>query len=102
MNCYLDVTIEVELNSAPEKIAGIINEQYVYIMVGDSMILSEADDTHLTVFNPDEELFEIIRTLASAEGLFVWQPWGTEHEGIWEWNEYKRLSADRGAEVEIV
>lgn len=54
------------------------------------------------VFNPDEELLEIIRTLASAEGLFVWQPWGIEHEGIWEWNEYKRLSADRGAEVEIV
>lgn len=74
LNCYMDVTIEGELNLTPEKIAEIMTDRCVYIMVGDSMILSGADDTHMKVFNPNEELLELIRLLASAEGLFVWQP----------------------------
>lgn len=49
-------------------------DRYVYIMTGDSMILSEPADTHLTVFNPDEELLKLVRELAAREGLFVWQP----------------------------
>lgn len=43
-------------------------------MTGESMILSEPDDTHLTVFNPDSELLELIGQIASGEGLFVWKP----------------------------
>ncbi|MBP5735869.1 MAG: hypothetical protein J6W55_00240, partial [Acidaminococcaceae bacterium] len=52
----------------------IMLERYVCIMVGNSMILSEPDDTHLTLFNPDGELLELIKTLSFGEGLFVWQP----------------------------
>ena len=37
------------------------------------MILSEPDDTHLTVFNPDEELLDLIKNLSPSEGLFVWK-----------------------------
>ena len=43
-------------------------------MVGESMILSEPDDTHLTVFNPDSQRLEHITQLASGESLFVWKP----------------------------
>ena len=43
-------------------------------MTGESMILSEPDGTHLTVFNPDPQLLELLRQLASGEGLFVWKP----------------------------
>ena len=60
LNCYRDISIEEELNPPPEKISGIMRERYVYIMVGNSMILSEPDDTHLTLFNPDEELLDLI------------------------------------------
>ena len=42
--------------------------------INESMILSEPDDTHLTVFNPDAQLLELIRQIASGEGLFVWKP----------------------------
>lgn len=42
-------------------------------MLGDSMILSEPDDTHMTVFNPDKELMDLIREISSSEGLFVWK-----------------------------
>ena len=74
LNCYRDVTIDEELNPAPDSIAAAMNERCVYIKVGDSMILSEPDDTHMTLFNPDEALLDLIKAIASAEGLFVWKP----------------------------
>ena len=74
LNCYLDLSLDGELNPSPDRTAALMNEKYVYIMVGDSMILSEPDDTHLTIFNPDESLLELVRPIALAEGLFVWKP----------------------------
>lgn len=74
LNCYRDIVIEDEMNPAPDKTAEIMNDRYVYIMTGDSMILSEPDDTHLTVFNPDEELLKLVRDLSAGEGLFLWRP----------------------------
>lgn len=74
LNCYRDISIEEKLNPPPEEISGIMRERYVYIMIGNSMILSEPDDTHLTLFNPHEELLSLIRSLSLWEGLFVWKP----------------------------
>ena len=71
LNCYVDISIDGEKNPAPERIRDIMMERYVYIMLGDSMILSESDDTHMTVFNPDEELLDLIREISSLEGVFV-------------------------------
>lgn len=73
LNCYMDISIDGEKNPAPERIRDIMTERYVYIMFRDSMILSEPDDTHMTVFNPDEELLGLIREISSSEGLFVWE-----------------------------
>ena len=46
-NCYMDISIDGEKNPAPERIRDIMMERYVYIMLGDSMILSEPDVTHM-------------------------------------------------------
>ena len=76
LNCYRDISIfdETEINPSPEHVADEMKNRYLYIMIDDSMILSEPDDTHLTVFDPDPELLELIRQIASVEGLFVWKP----------------------------
>ena len=76
LNCYRDISIsdEAVINPLPEHIADEMKERYLYIMIGESMILSEPDDTHLTVFNPDPQLLELIRQIAFSEGLFVWKP----------------------------
>ena len=76
LNCYRDISIDDEnaINPSPEHIAAEMKNRFLYIMTGESMILSEPDDTHLTVFNPDSQLLDLIRQLASGEGLFVWQP----------------------------
>ena len=77
LNCYRDISIGDEMmrNPLPTHIADEMRKRYLYIMIGEeSLILSEPDDTHLTVFNPDSQLLELIRQLASGEGLFVWKP----------------------------
>ena len=76
LNCYRDISIsdETVVNPLPKHIADEMKKRYLYNMLGESMIVSEPDDTHLTVFNPDSELLELIRQIASGEGLFVWKP----------------------------
>lgn len=76
LNCYRDISIdeEAELNPTPARIAEEMRRRYLYVMVNDAMILSEPDDTHLTVFNPDEKLLELLTALAVGEGLYVWKP----------------------------
>lgn len=76
LNCYRDLSIggETATNPPPNHMADEMKNRYLCIMTGESMILSEPDDTHLTVFNPDSQLLELIRQLASGEGLFVWKP----------------------------
>ncbi len=76
LNCYRDISIDGEtvINPLPEHMADEMRKRFLYIMTGDSMILSEPDDTHLTVFNPDPQLLELIRQIASGEGLYVWKP----------------------------
>ena len=73
LNCYMDISIEDEKNPAPGQIRDTMLERYVYIMLEDAMILSEVDDTHMTLFNSDEKLLNLITQVASSEGLFVWK-----------------------------
>lgn len=76
LNCYRQISIagETTVNPAPENLADGMRKRYLYIMVDQSMILSEPDDTHLTVFDPDEKLLALVKALAAGEGLFVWKP----------------------------
>ena len=75
LNCYKDISLDEdkEINISPEKIADAIYKRYVNIMVDDAMIVSEPEDTYLTIYNPDEDLLTLIRELASGEGMFVWK-----------------------------
>ena len=74
LNCYMQISIDGEINPSPEKIRNRIEETDVSIWIGNAMILSKKDDTYMTVYNPDKPLLEMIRKIASGEGLFVWKP----------------------------
>ena len=76
LNCYRQISLDGEtaVNPSPEHVAEEVRTRYLYIFMDDSMILSEPDDTYLTVFNPDEKLLELIKPIAASEGLFVWKP----------------------------
>ena len=82
--CYESLTLVHEdeeiVNPSPAQIAEMINTRYVNILVRESMILSEPDDTHMTLFNPDDELLTLVCSLASAEGMFIWKPQFTPND----------------------
>lgn len=75
LNCYRQISIDGGAgNPAPELVAAEMRKRYLHITVDESMILSEPDDTHLTIFNPDAALLDLVREIAAGEGLYVWKP----------------------------
>ena len=82
--CYYDLRLFVDddtegvANPDPERLANHIkdNQGDLCILIGASegLITLGRDDTHMTIYGPSEDLLELIRTLASAVGLFVWKP----------------------------
>lgn len=76
LNCYKRISTDewVTENLPPEEIARQMRTRYLCIMVGDSMIVSEPDELHMTVYAPDAALLELIRSIAAGEGLYVWKP----------------------------
>ena len=82
--CYYDLRLFVDddsegiANPDPELLASHIidNQGNLCILVGASegLITLSCDDTNMTVYAPSEDLFELIRMLADAVGLFVWKP----------------------------
>ena len=83
LNCYLDLSLDEkpEINPDPDRIAEAIRERYVSIRIGNALIVSDPDDTYLTVYNPDETLLALIGRTAAGEGLFVWQPEDAANNG---------------------
>lgn len=84
LNCYYDFLVylpdqEQQIrNPEPEKLVSWINEEQkdLCIVLGgeDALITLNHDDTCMTVYNPSEALLNRIRSLATAHGLFLWQP----------------------------
>ena len=97
LNCYFDVSagriVDDEWtrrpgadrgiwvrNPEPGKLAAAVCSQagswtlYIYFEAEDTLIGINCDDTYMTVYQPTDRLLDLIRKLAAAEGLFVWQP----------------------------
>ena len=86
LNCYENFDVshdgdEWMANPAPHELEAALlgsmaDKQMFYIILksADVLITVSGDDTYMTVYNPTEEVLEIIDSLASSEGLFVWQP----------------------------
>ena len=76
LSCYRKISLDGQTGEdlSPESIAEEMRKRHVCVMLDDSMIVSEPDDTYVTVYHPDRKLLELIRTIAAGEGLHVWQP----------------------------
>ena len=76
LNCYRDLSLEEEgkLNPAPDETAEAVLHHSVHIMMKDMMLVSEPDETYMTLFNPDNETLELVKMISAGEGLFVWKP----------------------------
>ena len=82
LNCYYEVSIAdasgaVSVSLQPESLEKMLTGGDIVYMVMDSengMIGFSGDDHYMTLYNPSEELLELVSLLASSEGLFVWKP----------------------------
>ena len=72
-NISMDETIT---NPKPELLDKWIrsNKYDLQIFIEESMVMIATDDTHITLYNPSDNLTEMICDLARSEGLFVWKP----------------------------
>ena len=73
INCYNDVSIDGILNPPPEQIRETMTNHRTCILLEDSMILSDPDETYMTLYHPDEPLLALVEKIAASEGLFVWK-----------------------------
>lgn len=89
LNCYFDFKVSHdgeswENNPTPEMIAKAIkacvsphsmeSTLFVLFETETSLIVIDNDSTYMILYNPTSGLLELTRQLASAEGLFTWQP----------------------------
>lgn len=84
LNCYYDFQVcaadseEFVRNPAPDILASRVldTQENLCILLPreDALITLDRDDTCMTVYNPSETLLNRLRLLATAEGLFLWQP----------------------------
>ena len=85
LNCYEDINVSYDgedwiTNPAPHELEAALlkcmaDKQMLYIILksADVLITVSGDDTYMTVYNPTEEVLELIGSLASSEGLFLWR-----------------------------
>ena len=90
LNCYYDLQVGTDgetwiLNESPEVLAHRFVESAtahspLSALIGseEALITFGGDDHYMTLYNPDDELLELVRQCAQAEGLFVWGPKQTE------------------------
>ena len=93
LNCYeeIDVSRDGEkwmTNPAPKDIEAMLLECLpdesmlsIYLKSSDALITISGDDTYMTIYNPSEETIELLGSLTTSEGLFIWSP-EQNREGI--------------------
>ena len=86
LNCYYDLQVCTDgeawiLNESPEGLLRSFEESAashsplsVLIRSADALVTFTGDDHYMTLYNPDDELLDMVRHCAQAEGLFVWGP----------------------------
>ena len=76
LNCYRSISLDEEgpVNPPPERTAAEMRRRRLCIRMDDSMIVSEPDETYLTIYDPDEKLLGLLKVISGGEGLFVWKP----------------------------
>ena len=86
LNCYEDIGVSYDgeewiTNPAPHELEAALlkclaDKQMFYIILrsADVLITVSGDDTYMTVYNPTEEVLELLSSMAGSEGLFMWKP----------------------------
>lgn len=86
LNCYEDLVFSADgeewiTNPSPKNVAAMLtkcmsDKKMLYILLHqeDTMITVSGDDINMAVYNPSEQVLELLGPLVTSEGLFIWKP----------------------------
>lgn len=86
LNCYYDLLVnrspsdEWVKNPEPATLVAWLTESlqhgHLCILIEDegTLITASGGDLYLTLYNPSQRLLQLVGQLATASGLFLWQP----------------------------
>ena len=78
LNCYYDFRVwiysEPVNNPSPKMLEELVGKTHLNIEAGDALIVVDPADTHMTMYNAEGRLMEMVKQLVTVEGLFIWQP----------------------------
>ena len=78
LNCYYDFRVwigeESFENPSPKMLEELVGKTHLNIEAGDALIVVDPADTHMTMYNVDGKLMEMVKQLVTAEGMFMWEP----------------------------
>ena len=83
LNCYHDLLVshddEWVKNPAPEALVAWLTASLqnghmcMLINDDDALVTASGGDIHVSLYNPSEQLLQLVAQLAAAEGLFLWK-----------------------------
>ena len=84
LNCYYDLHVSYREERMTNPSAAVLSawmsdvfetQGRILILTGpeEALITLDGDDSHMTIYDPDETMLGRIEKLAASEGLFVWE-----------------------------
>lgn len=87
LNCYYDIHLcmndddMLTFNPEPEYLLNAVHcvlkqKQHLAILIeaASTLLTLSSDDTHMSIYNPSDDILPLLHQLASAQGLFLWKP----------------------------
>ena len=84
LNCYHDLVVyrgerpRGRANPSPRKLERWVRANRetlaIHLTSADALVTIDTDATNMTLYHPSPALLELVRAVAAASGLFVWQP----------------------------
>ena len=86
VNCYEDISFSFDgdswtVNPHPEELcekitACVLAEDPFYVLLNnqETLLMYEGDDANLVIYNPNEQLLNLLSALAPSQGFYVWKP----------------------------
>ena len=50
----------------------LVGHKYIQILFDDALLISDPDDMYMSLFNPSQEVLEIVKRITCSEGMCVW------------------------------
>lgn len=72
--CYFDFKVVMpECDITAMKLWALVGHKYLQIMVGDALLILDPDDMYMSLYNPSDDMLELVKMIAATEGMCVWR-----------------------------